>query len=643
MRKSIFAVIVVMAFASFAAAETTTRLDELDLKGVQQGWGEPQKNRSVDKHPLTIAGKTYEHGVGTHAAGKIVITLDGSAGTFAADVGLDDETRNRGSVAFRVIGDGKQLFKSGVMKPGDPAKHVEVKLDGVKRLLLIVDDAGDGMNYDHADWANATFAVSGAAPTIRVSPPQPPYILTPKESTSPRINSATVFGVRPGSPVLYTIAATGDRPMKFSVDGLPDGLKLDGNTGRVTGSLKEAGEHHITLRAKNAIGEATRDLKIVCGPTIALTPPMGWNSWNCWAQAVNDEKVRAAADAMVAQGLINHGWTYVNIDDCWENKPGSKDPLLSGPLRDDQGFINTNKKFPDMKALADYVHDKGLRIGIYSSPGPTTCGGYTGSGDHEEQDAQRWAEWGFDYIKYDWCSYKQVGTDLDGKKKPYRVLRAALDKQPRDILFSMCQYGMGDVWNWGTEVGGNCWRTTGDITDNWGSMSTIGFGQAGHEKFASPGHWNDPDMLVVGKVGWGPSLHPTKLSADEQYTHISLWCLLSAPLLIGCDMAQMDDFTRSLLSNDEVLEVNQDPLGKQASRIAQTETTQVWAKDLADGARAIGLFNLDEDPQPVTAKLDGRSSVRDLWRQKDLGGFGGEYTATVPRHGVVLLKVRPTK
>ena len=227
-----------------------------------------------------------------------------------------------------------------------------------------------------------------------------------------------------------------------------------------------------------------------------------------------------------------------------------------------QGVIQTNEKFPDMKALADYVHSKGLKLGIYSSPGPKTCAGFAASYQNEEQDASTYASWGIDYLKYDWCSYGGIAKDgsLAELQKPYRVMRDALDECGRDIVYSFCQYGMGDVWKWGAEVGGNCWRTTGDINDSWGSMSGIGFGQDGHEKYASPGHWNDPDMLVVGKVGWGPNLHPTGLTPNEQMTHISLWCLLSSPLLIGCDLSDMDQFTLDLLTNDEVLDVNQDPL-----------------------------------------------------------------------------------
>jgi alpha-galactosidase len=227
-------------------------------------------------------------------------------------------------------------------------------------------------------------------------------------------------------------------------------------------------------------------------------------------------------------------------------------------------------------------------------------------------------------------------------------MRAALDKAPRDILFSLCQYGVGNVWEWGAQVGGNCWRTTGDITDTWSSMSGIGFGQAGHEKFAGPGHWNDPDMLVVGYVGWSAKVRPTRLTPSEQYTHISLWCLLCSPLLIGCDMTKLDDFTLNLLTNDEVLEVSQDPLGRQAARIAKNGSLEIWAKDLEDGSKAVGLFNRGDDTATITVKwselgVSGQQSVRDLWRQQDLGKFPDQFHTEVSRHGVVLVKVTPAQ
>jgi alpha-galactosidase len=479
-------------------------------------------------------------------------------------------------------------------------------------------------------------------------------ILTPPEALTPKINSAKVFGVRPNAPFLFTIAATGNRPMTFAAEGLPSGLKLDPQTGQITGTLTAKGDYDVTLTATNALGNAPGKLKIVCGSVIGLTPAMGWNSWNCFAGAVTEDKVKAAADTLVEKGLINHGWTYVNIDDFWQVNPSQAkgDPTLGGPQRDPQGRILPNKRFPDMKGLTDYIHAKGLKAGIYSSPGPWTCGGCVGSWRHEDQDAQQYGDWGFDYLKYDWCSYGSVvggKTDLATLKKPYEVMRAALDKVPRDIMFSLCQYGWGNVWRWGADLGGNSWRTTGDIKDTWASMAGIGFNQAGLDKYAGPGHFNDPDMLIVGRVGWG-NPHPTKLTHDEQYTHMSLWCLLSAPLLIGCDMTQMDDFTMGLLTNDEVIAIDQDPLGHPAVRISKEGPLEVWEKDLEDGSKAVGLFNLGDGwRSPMTVKfsdlgITGKQTVRDLWRQQDLGQFDDAFTSEgVHHHGVLLLKITPVK
>jgi alpha-galactosidase len=629
-----------LALIAFLPMATATRADTfgietLDLQQAEQGWGKPHANQSVDGHDLSIGGKRFEHGLGTHAVGTLRIALGGKGERFTAQVGVDDEVGQKGSVVFKVIGDGKTLWESGVMRGGDAAKPATAELRGVKTLILSVGDAGDDMNFDHADWAEAKIVMLEGKPQSVAPVREPAVVLTPKESPKPRINGAKVFGVRPGSPVLFAIPASGERPMSFTAENLPAGLSMDPDTGRITGVLKDKGTYQVVLKARNALGTAQGSLRIVCGDTIALTPPMGWNSWNCFGCDVSDAKVRAAADAMVASGLINHGWAFINIDDCWE----------AG--RDAEGNVISNQKFPNMKALTDYVHGKGLRIGLYSSPGPKTCAGYEGSYQHEEQDARRYAEWGFDYLKYDWCSYGEIEPHPDHAAllKPYQVMRAALDKAPRDIVFSLCQYGMGNVWEWGAQVGGNCWRTTGDITDSWSSMAGIGFGQVGHEKFAGPGHWNDPDMLVVGYVGWSANVRPTHLTPNEQYTHITLWCLLCSPLLIGCDMTKLDAFTKNLLTNDEVLEVSQDPLGRQAGRVARDGTREIWAKDMEDGSKAVGLFNVGEDESPIKVKwvdlgLSGEYHVRDLWRQKALGKFVDEFQVSVPRHGVVLIRVK---
>ena len=646
----LFMAFILAAIRLNAAAEAKIWLDELDLAAMTCGWERPSTNTAVGGNPLKIARKTFERGVGTHAESWFALETGGGALAFEALVGVDDEEliRGKGSVIFRVYADKKLVADSGVLRARQTARKITADLTGARQVILQVSDAGDGDSFDHADWCNAFFTVrDGAA----LKPLPPPFseqmgILTPAAPAAPRINGARLFGARPGSPVLFAIPATGEEPLTYQAKNLPEGLTLDAGTGIITGTVAKPGTHLVTLIAENAKGKAERDWRLEVGDRIALTPPMGWNSWNCFAHTVSDAKIRQAADALRNSGLINHGWSYINIDDYWQTNPGEKsDATLMGPARDADGRILPNERFPDMKTLTRYVHGLGLKIGLYSSPGPTTCGGCTGSWQHELTDAQTYAEWGFDYLKYDWCSYSQVSGSETLKElmRPYLVMTEALRAQKRDIVHSLCQYGMGNVSTWGDKAGGQCWRTTGDITDTWDSMSKIAAAQDGLELFAGPGNWNDPDMLIVGNVGWGTP-HPTRLTRNEQYTHMSLWCLLCAPLLIGCDLSQLDAFTLNLLTNDEVLEVNQDPLGRQAARALRTDGQEIWAKKMLDGSVAVGLFNRSYLTGPVTLEfkqvgLTGKQHLRDLWRQKDLATASDRFTAEIPGHGVLLLRL----
>ena len=659
-------------FGTTALSAQTVWLDELDLSTATQGYGIPMKNKSIDGKTLTIAGKTFERGFGSHSESSLTIELNGKATEFIAQVGIDDEVAGQKPAAeFVVYGDGEKLWSSGVMRLGDAARPCNVKLGGLRKLELIVTDGGNGNYYDHVDWVDARFTTLGVTTFKTFNPvANVPYILTPKPSAEPRITGAKVFGVRPGSPFQYLVTATGDRPMTFSALGLPKGLKINAKTGIITGQLSKVRTYIVTLKAKNAKGTAERKFRIECGDRIALTPPMGWNSWNCFANEVSADKVKRAVNAMVKSGLINHGWTYINIDDFWENHRDSKDQTLRGKLRDEVGNIIPNSRFSDMKALADYVHGQGLKIGLYSSPGPWTCGGSAGSYGYEKKDAESYAKWGFDYLKYDWCSYGNVidslpdndpykvsslsyngGNELNTAMKPFKVMGKFLRQQPRDIVFSVCQYGMSDVWKWGDSVNGNCWRTTNDITDTWTSVKNIILDQDKSAPYAKPGNWNDPDMLVIGTVGWG-NPHPSKLKPDEQYLHVSLWSLFSAPLLIGCDMEKLDDFTLNLLTNDEVIEINQDPLGKQATCVQTIGDLRIYVKELEDGSRAIGFCNFGLETVDLAYKdfdklgLKGQFVVRDLWRQKDISNVNtqtGQLALKVPVHGVLLYKFSSKK
>jgi alpha-galactosidase len=527
-------------------------------------------------------------------------------------------------------------------------------LSGVANPVRPADQSPPSMSPSHL-WHLAALFLPGLllCGVVGVSASETADIRTPPPPATPRINGPTVFGVRPGSPFLYRIPVTGDRPMTYAVDGLPAGLSLDANSGIITGRLTQPGEHAIVLRAQNAKGHAEKHFRIVCGEQIALTPPMGWNSWNCWAQAVDQDKVLRSARTLVSSGLVNHGWAYVNIDDTWQGERG-------GPHHAIQG----NERFPDMKRLCEEIHALGLKAGVYSSPWITTFAGFRGGSSDDSDgkwerlqnyepnkrlgrhsfaanDAAQLGEWGFDYLKYDWAP-----NDVEHTKEMAVALRAT----GRDFVLSLsCSTpieSIGELSRWA-----QAWRTTGDIWDTWetpgpwqNSVSAIGFNQDGWTTFGGPGHWNDPDMLVLGYVGWGPQLHATRLTPAEQYTHISLWCLFSAPLLIGCDLERLDAFTLNLLTNDEVLALDQDPLGRSARRVATLGAIDVFRKELEDGSSALGFFNRGDVPHALTAKLDriglgGRWLVRDLWRQQDAGVFENDLPVTVGPHDVMLYKL----
>ena len=356
---------------------------------------------------------------------------------------------------------------------------------------------------------------------------------------------------------------------------------------------------------------------------LARTPPMGWNSWNKFHRHVDDASVRGMADAMVSSGMRDAGYVYVNIDDTWELG------------RDAKGNITSNKKFPNMKALADYVHAKGLKIGIYSSPGPKTCAGYEGSYGHEEQDAKTWAQWGIDYLKYDWCSAGQVYKNED-EQAVYQKMGDALLKTGRPIVYSLCQYGAYDVWTWGAKVGGNLWRTTGDISDRWASMERIGFDQFRIAPYIRPGHFNDPDMLEIGNGGMTP---------DEYRTHMSLWSMLAAPLLAGNDLRSMTDEIKSILLNKEVIAIDQDPEARPVREVLNQDKLVVLMRPLKGNAVAVGLFNRNDQASEMSVKWPSiglgrmKIQVRDLWKHEDVPPAADGYTSMVPAHGVVMLRV----
>jgi len=395
----------------------------------------------------------------------------------------------------------------------------------------------------------------------------------------------------------------------------------------------------LPLAALTFAALATASLRPTSAQVVAQTPPMGWNSWNYFATKVDDKGVRAAADEIVASGMKDAGYIYVNIDDSWEGE------------RDANGVLHTNSKFPDMKALADYVHSKGLKIGIYSGPGTKTCGGYAASLGHEEQDAKMYAEWGIDYLKYDLCSFipdvmmKQAPNDKAAQMRlmheAYAKMGKALKATGRPIVYSFCQYGWDAVWEWGPALGANSWRTTDDINPQWDRIYAILEQQEGLEKYAGPGHWNDPDMLEVGNG---------KLTLAENRAHFSMWAMLASPLLAGNDLTNMKPEVKAILTNRAVIALDQDRLGKQASRVYSDGEVEVWTKSLSGGALAVAVLNAGDNRYSThpfhldLAKLGlhGTQQGEDLWSGKPV-----ELTENMPleitKHDVFLVRIASPK
>jgi len=509
-------------------------------------------------------------------------------------------------------------------------------------------------------------------------------VLTPPTPAVPRIHGAKVVGTRSGSPFLFQIAATGERPMVYEAVNLPTGLNLDPSNGQIIGTMSNRGRYSVRLRAGNRLGSTERGLAIVVGDQIALTPPMGWNSWNCWGVGVNQERVMASARGLVASGLRDHGWSYVNVDDGWQGARG-------GPLN----AIQPNARFSDLGRLSAELHGMGLKVGLYSTPWRATLSRHNGSSadnangiddwiatrDYNEffqyqvpqfhswldnygwlkpladrlrkrkrqkytgemkrpgkysfvsQDVKQWTHWGIDYLKYDWAP-------IDLAK--VMTMHDELARAPRDIFYSVSNNAPPSLASELAMVS-NAWRTSVDLEDTWRSISEVGFTRDKWAPFNGPGHFNDADMLTIGDLRWNRP-GKNRLTSDEQYTHMSLWCLLSGPLLLGCNLENLDSFTKGLITNDEVIDVNQDPLCLQATRLTRSGEGEVYAKRLEDGSFALGLFNRGNLPAKVWVnwsdlQLSGKMIVRDLWRQKDLGVFTTAFESVVSAHGVVLVRI----
>ncbi|HOK10048.1 MAG TPA: NPCBM/NEW2 domain-containing protein [Candidatus Hydrogenedens sp.] len=630
-------------------------LDNLNLKIVKQGWGEhPKKNLSCIGNPIKLHGRTYNRGVGTHANAVFYVYLNGTGSKFEATIGVDDETEGKGSIIARFFGDNKILYTTRILKGGEKPEKVSIDLRGITNFIISVNDAFDDISYDHVDIAEAVFTMIDGEPKLMVRPKEEPYILTPPSSPCPKINSPRITAVRPGNPFIFRIPCTGERPIQFQLEGLPEGLTVN-SEGIISGTIasREPKTYNVQITAINKHGKDQNNLSIVVGDTLALTPPMGWNHWYTHYDRITADIMKQSADVMITSGMADVGYQYVSIDDCWANSENHRDPMRVGPARDENRNILPNKHFPSMKELTDYIHSKGLRAGIYTSPGPKTCANFTGTYEHEEQDAKQFAEWGFDFLKYDWCSYSSILSpkEIENLKKPYQKMGAILKNLNRDIVFNLCQYGMGEVWKWGKEVGGHCWRTAGDLGFELLQYHEVARKNASYWEYAGPGAWNDPDYILIGYSGDATVLgkpKPCPLTPSEQYSYMSLWCLMASPLFYSGDMTQLDEFTKNVLCNPEVIEINQDPAGIQGHPVLTNKELyyEIWLKPLHDGSTAIGIFNLDEIEQNISVQwaqigLKENQKVRNLWQQKDLGTYAKDFSITIPRHGVALLRLIP--
>jgi alpha-galactosidase len=656
---ALFAVLGARSIA-VVAEERVVHVEDLDVSKISQTIERP---RDTGPHSaVSIGGVKFERSLPTRAKSRLYIELDGQAEHISAMGGISDKARTSlevfrgivGEVEFLIYGDGKLLARSGRLTQGHAAARLEANLAGVHELLLAV----DGPDGAFANWVDTTIAYKGATPRTVFSPEQRATVRIASQPDEPLIHGAAVTGIRPGTPFLYVIAATGRRPMSFAASGLPEGLKLDPETGFITGAVSKPGEFPVTVTARNALGDAAKTLWIVAGDKLALTPPMGWNSWNVTEGLISETVLEEMADAMVSYGFRDAGYQYIDLDDEWVASRDQQGRPVVDAVRFPHGF----------KAVADYLHARGFKVGVYSSPGPETCGGYPGTLGHEEIDAKTWASWGVDLLKYDFCS-----ATPERAHELYMQMGEILSKADRSMVYSLS----GPPANWGADAKAQMWRTAGDIRDDWhlkggGGMIDCFDRQTLVAGYQHPGAWNDPDLLVIGIYGKGASssdLAAKGLNDVEYRTQMSLWSMLSAPLLATADLRVISPASLAILTNPEVIDVDQDPAGRepvlvswQGQPLAWPDEAdkahaipaapshfagEVWSKQMADGSMVLALLNRSSQPMTITAEwadvgLHGKLRVRDLWLRKDAGIFTDRYPALVPGHGTELIRVWAT-
>ena len=696
MKQTLVAAIALFFFSLLPVrADETVWLSSLNLSPATQGFGQPQADKSVDGHPLTLSGLTFAHGFGTHSPGLLVVQLNGGSRRFQATIGIDDEVGGgKGSAEFQILGDGRKLlWRSGILRQGQPPKTVDIDLTGEQQILLRVTTGGDGFEFDHADWADARFTVTGAKPqTVAFQQTEtPPTIWMRPTPAKPEIHPPFVVGIPPGKPMLWTVPVSGLRPLAFTMKGLPKGLTLNPVTGTLTGTVVQASDFAVRVQVKNSAGRDERVVHFVAGSTLVQTPPMGWNSYDAYGGNVSEAQTLANARTLL-QTMQPFGWDTVVVDYRWYDPQSATSPDNGAPdetlTMDAFGrLLPAPNRFPSasngigFKALADQIHAMGLHFGIHIMRGiprnavkvnlPINGSAFHAADAASTSDTCPWcpdmygvrgatpagqayydslfrlyASWGVDYVKMDDTSAPYHADEIN-------AVRKAIDKCGRSIIYSLSPGETPVEQGPHVAAHANLWRVSGDFWDNWRSLDhafTLG---TRWKPYAAPGHWPDADMLPVGHLSLGgrpvgPD-RQTKFTHNEQMTLLSLWALLPSPLMVGAALPDNDAWTLALLTNPEVLAVNQDALGAAGGRVSQPDDDlEVWSKKLADGSLAVGLFNRgDFDGEPVTALwsdlgLTGRYAARDLWQRKELGVFDHRFTAPIPRHGARLLRLRPT-
>ncbi len=637
-----------ISWKALSSANDTISLSSVPFEDVKESaTTRHQIDKSVGKTPIQIGTRTFSHGLGTHANFLLPLALNKKCREFRAWVGPDMSALHvgfgRGTMEFLIIGDGQVLWRSGVMRTGDEPKLCIVDLSAVVYCEFIVSDAEDGFFFDHASWAEARLLFEQGSKPLRFQrPADSAIILTPPQPKA-HINGPPLYGVRPRSPVLFRVALSGDEPLNVAVYNLPDGLEFDAGRRIIHGSLAQRGTYTVEIEASNSFSTDHKSVRFIVGDTLEYTPAMGWNTWFVTNEFLFRDTVLENMRSLLKYRLADYGYSYVNLDAGWQR------------TRTSTGVIGVSDSVGDMRSLVDSIHSYGLKAGLYTSPGTITCVNDPGSFGYEELDAKTYSDWGIDFVKSDWCSASEVFNGHQTHADMLELIKkmgTALAAQPRDIVYSISQYGEGKVWEWAREQGVQYWRTAADNEDNWWMMSVVnGFPNGSIGSYAGPGGWNDYDFLLFGNGrGPVPRRRHTRISPLEQYTHMTLWAIGRSPLLMSFSLTDLDDFTLRLLTNTEVLDIHQDPCRTAGGRVYHPEFyTEVWANTLHDSSVAVAFFNRDNYsgksitlPLRIIGIADGQSvRVRDCWRQTDLVTVQDSLTLSVPSHGCALVRIFP--